>query len=68
MNQRRIMGKPVNRVDGPVKASGKAKFSSDIKRPGMLYGALLTSPHAHAKVTSIDTGSAERMAGVKAVH
>lgn len=68
MNQRRIMGKPVNRVDGPVKASGAGKYSQDIKRPNMLYGAILTSPHAHARVRSIDTSAAEKSPGVTAVR
>jgi CO/xanthine dehydrogenase Mo-binding subunit len=62
------MGKPVNRVDGPVKASGKAKFSQDVKRPGMLYGVILTSPYAHAKIRSVDTSAAEALTGVKSVR
>src|SRR5574340_246030 len=68
MDKRRVMGKRYSRVDGPAKASGKAKYSSDLKLPGMLYGALLTSPHAHAKVTSIDTSAAEKSPGVKGVQ
>jgi len=68
VNQRRVIGKPVNRVDGLAKASGKAVYSTDIKRPGMLFAALLTCPHAHARVTSIDTSEAERSPGVKAVR
>ncbi len=68
MKERRVMGKPVNRVDGPQKASGAAKYSQDVKLPGMLYAAMLTCPHAHAKVGAIDTSAAERAPGVKAVH
>lgn len=68
VDKRRLMGKPVSRVDGPVKASGKAKFSQDVKRPGMLYGAILTSPYAHAKIRSVDTTAAEKLAGVKSVR
>src|SRR5207237_4637580 len=56
------------RLDGPQKSSGRAKYSSDVKPQGLLFGAYLTCPHAHAKVTSIDTSAAEKMAGVKAVH
>jgi xanthine dehydrogenase YagR molybdenum-binding subunit len=67
MNARRIMGKPINRIDGAEKASGRAKYSQDIKRPNMLYGALLTCPYAHARVRSIDTSEAQKMPGVKAV-
>ncbi len=68
MNQRRVMGKPVNRVDGPVKVSGRARYSQDVKRPGMLYGALLTSPYAHAKVKSVDLSRAKQMPGVKGIR
>ncbi|MFN7993803.1 MAG: xanthine dehydrogenase family protein molybdopterin-binding subunit [Bryobacteraceae bacterium] len=68
MDKRRVMGKPTLRRDGLEKSAGKAKYSSDLKPPGMLFGALLTCPHAHARVTSIDTSEAERMDGVKAVR
>lgn len=67
MDQRRVMGKPIRRVDGPAKASGRAIYSQDTKRPGMLHGVMLTCPHAHAKINSIDTSEAERMPGVKGV-
>ena len=68
MDKRRVMGKPTKRVDGPIKSSGRAKYSSDYKQEGLLYGALLTSPHAHARVTSIDTSEAEKLRGVTAVR
>ena len=68
MDQRRLMGKRTSRLDGPVKASGRAKYSSDQNLPGMLYGMFLTSPHAHAKVTAIDTSAAEATSGVTAVR
>src|SRR5689334_2348707 len=68
MDKRRVMGKPTLRRDGLEKSAGKAKYSSDLKPPGTLYGALLTCPHAHARVTSIDTSEAEHMEGVKAVR
>jgi xanthine dehydrogenase YagR molybdenum-binding subunit len=64
--ERTWLGGSVRRVDGPVKARGDAKYSYDITRPGMLYGRILRSPHAHARVRSIDLGPAERMPGVKA--
>lgn len=66
--KRKVMGRRMDRLDGPEKASGRAKYSSDVQRPGMLFGALLTSPHAHARVTSLDTGEAERSPGVAAVE
>src|ERR1044071_6113416 len=68
MDQRRVMGKPHKRLDGPAKATGKAKYNSDINPPGMLYGVLLACPHAHARITAIDTSAAEKSPGVKAVH
>src|SRR5205823_5698795 len=68
MDQRRVMGKPYKRVDGPAKASGRAKYASDANLKDMLFGAYLTSPHAHARVTSIDTSAAESTKGVMAVH
>ncbi len=66
--QRSLIGKRISRVDGPVKVSGRAKYTYDVHRPGMLYGKVLRSPYAHAKVVSIDTSAAEKMPGVKAVH
>ncbi len=68
IEKRKVIGKSFKRVDGPVKASGRAKYSSDANFRGMLFGAYLTSPYAHARVTSIDTSAAEKMNGVKAVH
>ena len=59
MNKRSLLGKRVSRLDGPQKVSGKAKYCSDIKRPGMLYGRFLRSPYAHAKVVSVDISEAE---------
>ncbi|MDA3038686.1 MAG: xanthine dehydrogenase family protein molybdopterin-binding subunit [Actinomycetota bacterium] len=55
------------RPDGFEKVTGRAKFGADLYLPGMLHGAVLRSPHAHAKILSIDTSEAEAMAGVKSV-
>jgi xanthine dehydrogenase YagR molybdenum-binding subunit len=68
MEKRKVMGKRISRLDGVAKSSGRAKYSSDIKRPGMLYAALLTSPHAHARITHISTAAAEKTSGVAAVQ
>ena len=68
IGQRKVIGQRVKRLDGPVKATGRAKYASDTKVGGMLYGAYVACPHAHAKVTSVDTSEAEKMPGVKAVH
>jgi len=65
---RRIIGTRVQRLDGPEKSTGRAKYSFDINRPGMLHARILRSPHAHARVKNIDTTAAEKMPGVRAVH
>ncbi|MEW5978285.1 MAG: xanthine dehydrogenase family protein molybdopterin-binding subunit [Acidobacteriota bacterium] len=67
MNERKILGKRVSRLDGPDKVTGRAKYSSDVKRPGQLYGKFLRCPYAHARVVSIDISAAEKVPGVKAV-
>jgi len=68
VEKRRVIGKRTSRLDGFAKSSGRAKYSYDIKRPGMLYGAVLTCPHAHARLTGIDAGAAEKSPGVTAVE
>lgn len=62
------VGKPTARLDGRAKATGAARFPSDVQLPGMLYARMVVSPHPHAKVLSIDTAAAERHPGVRAVH
>jgi len=66
-DQRTIIGKRMNRVDGPVKSSGRAKYTYDLVRPNMLYAHGAKCPYAHAKVTKIDTSAAEKMPGVAGV-
>jgi len=68
MEQRKLMGKRIARLDGPMKSSGRAKYPSDMNQPGLLFAVLLTSPHAHAKVKSIDVAPAKAMKGVTAVR
>jgi xanthine dehydrogenase YagR molybdenum-binding subunit len=68
MENRRVIGKRISRLDGPAKSSGKAKYPSDLNRPGTIFGAMLTSPHAHAKVRSIDIAAAKAMPGVTDVR
>ena len=65
---RSLIGKRIARVDAPIKTSGEAGYTSDLKRPKMLFGKILRCPYAHARVLSIDTSVAENMPGVKAVH
>ena len=55
------------RHDGLDKVTGRARFGADLSLPGMLIGAVLRSPHAHAVIRSIDTSAATAMDGVKAV-
>jgi xanthine dehydrogenase YagR molybdenum-binding subunit len=66
-SRRTLLGKRIARLDGPDKVSGKAKYASDLKRPGQLYAKFLRCPYAHAKVVSIDVSAAEKLPGVKAV-
>jgi len=55
------------RPDGVDKVTGRARFGADYAFPGMLVGKILRSPHAHARIRSIDTSKAEALPGVKAV-
>jgi xanthine dehydrogenase YagR molybdenum-binding subunit len=68
MESRKVIGKPVKRLDGPAKSTGRAKYASDTKPKDMLFAVYVHNPHAHARVTSVDTSDAEKMPGVKAVH
>jgi CO/xanthine dehydrogenase Mo-binding subunit len=63
----RVVGKRVPRPDGVDKVTGRAQFGADINLAGLLHGKVLRSPHAHAKIKSIDTSRAEAYPGVKAV-
>ncbi len=55
------------RRDLPEKLTGQAKYTSDIKLPGMLYGKILRSPHPHARILSVDASRAAALEGVHAV-
>src|SRR5262245_19240348 len=66
--KRRVIGTKVSRIDGPQKATGTAKYSYDIIRPGLLHAVMLRCPHAHARIKSIDTSAAEKIPGFKALH
>ena len=59
--------RPVRQATGADKVTGKARFGADVSLPGMLYGAVLRSPHAHARILSIDTSRAEAHPAVRAV-
>src|SRR6185295_4587002 len=62
------IGKPTPRLDGRLKVTGAAKYTADVRLPGMLYARMLTSPHPHARVLSIDTSAAAAHPNVRAVH
>jgi len=62
-----VIGKNPHRHDGTEKVTGRAQYGADIRLPGMLYGVVLRSPHAHARIVSIDTTKAETYPGVRAV-
>lgn len=61
-----FLGKAYPRVEGPDKVSGRAKYTQDQAPAGMLYGAILTSPHAAAKIIRIDDSKVRQLSGVKA--
>ena len=62
-----VIGKNVRRIDAPSKVSGRLKYAGDMIMPGMLHVQVLRSPHAHARIVSIDTSAALAMDGVESV-
>jgi CO/xanthine dehydrogenase Mo-binding subunit len=60
------VGRPAQRVDGLQRARGEARYTADVQLPGMLHAAVLRSPHAHARVKSIDLDEARSAPGVRA--
>ena len=62
-----VAGASVVRRDLDVKLTGEARYTADLKLPGMLHGAILRSPHPHADVLSVDATAALRLPGVRAV-
>ncbi len=62
-----VVGTRPLRPDGVDKVTGRARFGADAYAPGMLHGAILRSPHAHARIVRIDATAAESSPGVKAV-
>jgi putative selenate reductase molybdopterin-binding subunit len=67
MSPLQVVGQGEPKVDGVKLALGRPAFTDDIKLEGMLYGALLTSPHAHARIRRIDASRARALPGVHAV-
>ncbi len=62
-----VIGQPQRKVDGAAKALGRAIYTDDIVRPGMLHAKILRSPHPHARIRSIDASKALALEGVFAV-
>jgi putative selenate reductase molybdopterin-binding subunit len=62
-----IVGKNLRKVDGFKLVTGRPAFTDDVHLPGMLYGKILPSPHAHARIKRIDTSKAKALPGVHAV-
>ena len=66
--QRTLIGKRITRVDSPFKVSGRAKYTYDYHGKDLLFGKMVRSPYAKAKVVSVDTSAAERLPGVRAIE
>ncbi len=67
MKKFKVIGRPLVREDGLGKVTGGALYTADVNRRATLWGKVLRSPLAHARILNIDTSRAERLAGVKAV-
>ncbi|HEU0020132.1 MAG TPA: xanthine dehydrogenase family protein molybdopterin-binding subunit [Dehalococcoidia bacterium] len=63
----KVVGTRPIRPDGADKVTGKANYAADINLPGMLFGKVLRSPHAHARIKKLDTSKARAFPGVRAV-
>jgi len=63
----KVIGSRPLRPDGVDKVTGRAIYGADVKLPGMLYGKVLRSPHAHARIVAIDASAALALRGVRAV-
>ena len=64
----RLIGQRISRLDGPAKATGAARYTYDLRLPGMLYARFVRCPHAHARITRLNTSAAGAMPGVKAIQ
>jgi CO/xanthine dehydrogenase Mo-binding subunit len=63
----RVVGEPATRLTAPARLTGTARYTSDIRLPGQLEAAVLRSPHAHARLVSVDVDAALAVPGVRAV-
>jgi xanthine dehydrogenase YagR molybdenum-binding subunit len=62
-----VVGQPATRHDGPLRASGGARYTVDVALPGMLYARILRAPVSRCRVTALDLDAARRTPGVRAV-
>jgi carbon-monoxide dehydrogenase large subunit len=62
-----IIGAPVGRVEGVEKVSGQAVYAADVQLPDALWGKILRSPYAHARILNIETSKARKVPGLKAI-
>src|SRR5216110_3644293 len=62
-----LLNHRLTRVDGPLKVSGAARYTYDVRLPGMLYARVRRCPHAHARLTKFDSSAASKIPGVKAI-
>jgi xanthine dehydrogenase YagR molybdenum-binding subunit len=62
-----VVGKPTPRLDGRQKVTGAARYTSDVRLPGMLWTRIVRSTVPHARIRAVDTSAAERAPGVRAV-
>lgn len=67
MGEFRVIGKGVTRTDAIEKVTGRALYAADLTLPGMIYGAFVRSPYAHARIKRIDTSKAWKVPGVVAI-
>ena len=62
------VGKPTPRLDGRLKVTGAARYTADVRLPGMLFARIVRSSLPHARIRSVDTSAAAAVPGVRAVH
>src|SRR6266545_977052 len=62
-----VVGKPIPRVEGAEKVTGRARYAYDVHLPAMLFCKVLRSPHAHARMKRVDSTKAEALSGVRGV-
>ena len=63
-NRLDYVGQRIPRKDGPAKVTGRAKYTVDVRLPGILVGRILRSPHPHAKILNVDVSRANCLKGV----